>query len=103
MLAEATGVAPGDVERVPLTREQYNRALEYIRRWPSRTYAHHQPEPSPSRRREELPEQTALPLEQSAQGVLPAGGMGLALAGDGRMCGMATSVCTLGPGCTAPA
>jgi len=55
------------VERVPLTREQYNRALEYIRRWPSRTYAHHQPEPSPSRRREELPEQTALPLDALAE------------------------------------
>jgi len=67
VLAEATGVAPGDVERVPLTREQYNRALDYLRRWPSRTYAHHQPEPSPSRRREEVPEQTALPLDALAE------------------------------------
>jgi hypothetical protein len=59
VLAEATGVAPGDVERVPLTREQYNRALEYIRRWPSRTYAHHQPE------------QVALPVESSTEGIPP--------------------------------
>jgi hypothetical protein len=59
VLAEATGVAPGDVERVPLTREQYRRALDYIRRWPSRTYAHHQPE------------QVALPVESSAGGIPP--------------------------------
>jgi hypothetical protein len=59
VLAEATGVAPGDVERVPLTREQYNRALDYLRRWPSRTYAHHQPE------------QVALPVESSAGGIPP--------------------------------
>jgi hypothetical protein len=59
VLAEATGVAPGDVERVPLTREQYNRALDYIRRWPSRTYAHHQPE------------QVALPVESSTEGIPP--------------------------------
>jgi hypothetical protein len=74
VLAEATGVAPGDVERVPLTREQYNRALEYIRRWPSRTYAHHQPEPSPSRRREEEPKQTSFPPDSSAsRGFKPRG------------------------------
>jgi hypothetical protein len=59
VLAEATGVAPGDVENIPLTREQYNRALEHIRRWPSRTYAHHQPE------------QVALPVESSAGGIPP--------------------------------
>jgi hypothetical protein len=53
VLAEATGVAPGNVERVPLTREQYNRALEHIRRWPSRTYT--------------PPEQAALPLEHLAE------------------------------------
>jgi len=59
VLAEATEVALGDVENIPLTREQYNRALEYIRRWPSRTYAHHQPE------------QVALPVESSAGGIPP--------------------------------
>jgi hypothetical protein len=66
VLAEATGVAPGNVERVPLTREQYNRALEYIRRWPSRTYAHHQPEPTDA-----LLEQAVLPLDPSAGGIPP--------------------------------
>jgi hypothetical protein len=65
VLAEVTGVAPGDVERVPLTREQYRRALDYLRKWPSRTYAHHQPEPSPSRRREEEPKQTSFPPDSS--------------------------------------
>jgi hypothetical protein len=59
VLAEATGVAPGDVERVPLTQEQYNRALDYLRKWPSRTYAHHQPE------------QVALPVESSTEGIPP--------------------------------
>jgi hypothetical protein len=57
VLAEATGVAPGDVENIPLTREQYNRALEHIRRWPSRTYT--------------PPEQTPLPLDNPAGGIPP--------------------------------
>jgi hypothetical protein len=59
VLAEATGVAPGEVEKVPLTRAQYQRALDYLRRWPSRTYAHHQPE------------QVALPVESSTEGIPP--------------------------------
>jgi hypothetical protein len=53
VLAEATGVAPGDVENIPLTRAQYQLALDYIRRWPSRTYT--------------PPEQAALPLEHLAE------------------------------------
>jgi hypothetical protein len=66
VLAEATGVAPGNVERVPLTRAQYQRALDYIRSGQFRTYAHHQPEPTDA-----LPEQAVLPLDPSAGGIPP--------------------------------
>jgi hypothetical protein len=52
VLAEATGVAPGDVENIPLTRAQYQRALEHIRSGQFRTYT--------------PPEQAALPLDNPA-------------------------------------
>jgi hypothetical protein len=66
VIAEAAGIPRGHVGTVPLTREQYNRALEFIRRWPSRTYAHHQPEPTDA-----PPEQAVLPLDPSAGGIPP--------------------------------
>jgi hypothetical protein len=65
VISHAAGIPLGNVGTVPLTREQYRRALEHIRRWPSRTYAHHQPEPTDA-----LPEQAVLPLDPSA-GVPP--------------------------------
>jgi hypothetical protein len=66
VIASAAGIPKSNVGTVPLTREQYNRALDYIRRWPSRTYAHHQPEPTDA-----LPEQAVLPLDPSAGGIPP--------------------------------
>jgi hypothetical protein len=59
VLADACGVSPGDVENVPLTRAQYQRALDYIRSGQFRTYAHPQPE------------QVALPVESSTEGIPP--------------------------------
>jgi hypothetical protein len=66
VIASAAGIPKSNVGTVPLTREQYKRALEYIQRWPSRTYAHHQPEPTDA-----LPEQAVLPLDPSAGGIPP--------------------------------
>jgi hypothetical protein len=61
VLAEACGVSPGEVERVPVTRAQYRRALDYIRSWQFRTNA--------------LPEQASLSLdalaESSTEGIPP--------------------------------
>jgi hypothetical protein len=53
VISHAAGIPLGNVGTVPLTRAQYQRALEYIQRWPSRTYT--------------PPEQTPLPLEHLAE------------------------------------
>jgi hypothetical protein len=57
VLAAATGVAPGEVENIPITRAQYQRALEHIRSGQFRTYT--------------PPEQAALPLDNPAGGIPP--------------------------------
>jgi hypothetical protein len=57
VISHAAGIPLGNVGTVPLTREQYRRALEYIRSGQFRTYT--------------PPEQAALPLDNPAGGIPP--------------------------------
>ena len=59
VIASAAGIPKSNVGTVPLTRAQYQRALDYIRSGQFRTYAHPQPE------------QVALPVESSTEGIPP--------------------------------